>query len=139
MNLQTPHTAISARMAGIRQKGTKIETQVATVLRELGLHYRRNVRNLPGSPDFANSSRCWAIFVNGCFWHHHTSCRKATLPKSNTEFWKSKFRANRQRDANAITELRVKGYKVVVVWECQVEYVQRKLGKILEAGRINAR
>ncbi|WP_036241992.1 very short patch repair endonuclease [Mesorhizobium sp. STM 4661] len=129
----------SARMAGIRQKGTKIETQVATVLRELGLHYRKNVKRLPGSPDFANGSRHWAVFVNGCFWHHHTGCHRATVPKSNTKFWTSKFRANRQRDAYAIVELRREGFKVVVVWECQIECIREKLGQILEAGRVNPR
>ena len=137
--MPSPDAATSARMAGIRQKGTKIEAQVATVLRELGLHYRKNVKRLPGSPDFANSSRCWAVFVNGCFWHHHTGCPRATLPKSNTEFWASKFHANRQRDANAIAQLRAEGYKVIIVWECQSEHIRGKLGKIPKAGSVNAR
>lgn len=94
-----PTPATSLRMAGIRQKGTKIETAVANILRELDLHYRKNVKQLPGSPDFANRSHRWAVFVNGCFWHHHPGCRKATVPKSNTEFWMIKFRDNRLRDA----------------------------------------
>ena len=81
MKAPRPDPVTSARMAGIRQKGTKVERVVATVLRELALHYRKNVKQLPGSPDFANRSRRWAIFVNGCFWHHHTGCRKATVPK----------------------------------------------------------
>ena len=132
-------SATSARMARIRQKGTKVETHVATCLRAVGLHYRKNVKRLPGSPDFANSSRRWAVFVNGCFWHHHTGCRKATVPKSNTEFWTSKFRNNRQRDARAIARLRADGYKVVVVWECEVQHIPSKLGKILETSRVNTR
>lgn len=88
MKVPQADPATSARMARVKQKGTKIETMVAIVLRELGLHYRKNVRQLPGSPDFANRTRGWAIFVNGCFWHHHTGCRKATTPKTNTDFWK---------------------------------------------------
>jgi DNA mismatch endonuclease Vsr len=125
-------------MAGIRQRGTKIETVVAIVLRELGLHYRKNVKRLPGSPDFANRSGRWAIFVNGCFWHHHTGCRKATVPKSNADFWTTKFRDNRRRDARAIGRLRQEGYRVVIIWECQKDRVRAKLTKILEARSVDA-
>lgn len=137
MRAARPAPATSARMAGIRQKGTKIETAVATILRELGLHYRKNVKNLPGSPDFANRSGHWAIFVNGCFWHHHSGCRKATVPKSNTKFWTIKFRDNRRRDARAIHRLRHEGYRVVIIWECQEDRIRAKLSNILEARRVD--
>ena len=130
--MHRPLDSISARMANIRQRGTGIETEVAAVLRRLNLHYRKNVKQLPGSPDFANRSRRWAVFVNGCFWHHHTGCRRATIPKSNTDFWTTKFRDNRRRDARAIVSLRRRGYEVVVIWECQTERIETKLGKILE-------
>ncbi|WP_245271176.1 very short patch repair endonuclease [Mesorhizobium sp. LNJC384A00] len=118
-------------MAAVRQKSTAIETAVATVLRELRLHYRKNVKSLPGSPDFANRSRRWAVFVNGCFWHHHTGCEKASIPKSNTEFWTTKFRDNRRRDAQAIRRLRRNGYCVIVVWECHKNRIHAKLRKIV--------
>lgn len=138
MSVHNPSRATSVRMAGIRQKGTKLEVSVAFALRQVGLYYRKNVKVLPGSPDFANRSRRWAIFVNGCFWHHHTGCRKATVPKSNTKFWLDKFRVNRRRDARAICLLREQGYRVVVIWECEGECLENKLGKILEARRINS-
>lgn len=138
MTVAPPDAVTSARMRSVRQKGTKIEILVGEVLRDSGLRYRRNVRRLPGSPDFANSSRRWAIFVNGCFWHHHTGCRKATVPKSNAEFWISKFRANRQRDAHAVARLRADGYDVVLVWECEVGRIRQKLAKILEAGGVDS-
>jgi DNA mismatch endonuclease Vsr len=138
MMVALPDAMTSARMGRVRQTGTKIETLVAKELRDSGIHYRKNVRRLPGSPDFANSSRRWAIFVNGCFWHHHTACRKATVPKSNAEFWITKFRANRQRDARAVSRLRADGYHVALVWECQVEHIRQKLAKILEAGRVDS-
>lgn len=125
--------ATSRRMAGQRQKGTKIEESVGEVLRLQGLRYRKNVRSLPGSPDFANKSRRWAIFVNGCFWHHHTDCRKATIPKTNPDFWTAKFEANRRRDARAVCELRKQGYAVVIIWECEKDRIVAKLAKILEA------
>ncbi|MEI3854981.1 MULTISPECIES: very short patch repair endonuclease [unclassified Ensifer] len=126
-------------MAGVRQRGTRIETLVACILREMGLRYRKNVKQLVGSPDFANRARRWAIFVNGCFWHHHTGCRKATVPKTNTDFWTAKFRDNRRRDAQAIRSLRRSGYYVVIVWECEKDRMRSKLGKILEARRIDPR
>lgn len=128
--------ATSAKMAGVRQRSTNIELKVAAVLRELRVHYRKNVKQLPGSPDFANKTRRWAIFVNGCFWHHHTNCRKATVPKSNNEFWKLKFRNNRLRDARAIRSLRRDGYRVILIWECEKERIPTKLSNILEPGRI---
>ena len=138
MRAERPDPATSARMAGIRQKETKIETAVAMILRDLGLHYRKNVKRLPGSPDFANRSARWAIFVNGCFWHHHAGCRKATVPKTNTSFWIQKFRDNRRRDARAIRLLRKDGYLVVTIWECQAKRIHTKLGKILEARGVDA-
>lgn len=108
----------SALMKRVRQKRTTAEERVAAVLRELGVHYRRNVRSLPGSPDFANKKRGWAIFVMGCFWHHHTGCPRATVPKRNREFWERKFRDNRNRDAAKVRALRARGFRVILVWEC---------------------
>ena len=125
-------------MAGIGQRGTKIETVVAITLRDLGLHYRKNVKRLPGSPDFANQSARWAIFVNGCFWHHHVGCRKATVPKSNKKFWMLKFRDNRLRDARAVRSLRRDGYRVVTIWECQIDRIASKLSNILESRSVDA-
>ncbi|WP_339032181.1 very short patch repair endonuclease [Bradyrhizobium symbiodeficiens] len=125
-------------MARIRQKGTRIEAAVASALRDLGLHYRKNVRKLPGSPDFANRSKRWAIFVHGCFWHHHAGCHKATVPKSNRMFWLNKFRDNKRRDARSIRRLRQDGYRVVVIWECQERRIRNKLTKILEASGVDS-
>lgn len=136
MRATRPDSVTSARMAGIRQRGTGIEAVVGGVLRKMRLRYRKNVKLLPGSPDFANRSRCWAIFVNGCFWHHHTRCRRATIPKSNIDFWTAKFRDNRRRDASAIRRLRRDGYRVVVIWECGEDRIQARLAKVLEPRRI---
>ena len=108
-----------ALMRRVRQKGTPPETRVAAVCRELGLRYRCNVKSLPGSPDLANKSRRWAIFVNGCFWHRHRGCSKATVPKRNNVFWVEKFAANRKRDAAKIWALRRLGLRVLIVWECE--------------------
>jgi DNA mismatch endonuclease Vsr len=124
-------------MAGVRQAGTDIERLVGEVLRSAGIGYRKNVKSLPGSPDFANKARRWAIFVNGCFWHHHTGCSKATVPKSNTEFWTAKFLANRARDANAVRALRRDNYCVIVIWECEKRVIAEKLVKVLKPRRVD--
>ncbi len=130
----------SALMAGVRQKGTGAELAVARILRDLGHSYRLNVRGLPGSPDFANRRRRWVVFVQGCFWHHHTNCRRATVPKSNAEFWRNKFTANRGRDARAIRALRAIGFQVVTIWECDVankDALAERLSEILEPCRVD--
>lgn len=106
------------------------------LLRAMGLRYRKNVRTLPGSPDFANRRAAWAVFVNGCYWHHHTGCRRATVPKTNREFWIKKFAANRRRDARAVRELRLRGLQVLIIWECETTRAGDLLAQILEPRRI---
>jgi DNA mismatch endonuclease (patch repair protein) len=128
-----------ALMSRVRQRGTDAELAVATALRQLGVTYRLNVISLPGSPDFANRTGKWAIFVHGCFWHQHTGCKRATVPKTNTDFWHDKFLTNRGRDARAIRELRRLGYSVVVVWECEVANVDRlsqRLQRVADRHRV---
>lgn len=129
-------------MARVRQKATAPERIVAAALRRAGLAYRLNVRTLAGSPDFANRTRRWAVFVHGCFWHHHTGCRRATTPTHNRQFWTEKFAANRRRDARAIRQLRRSGYRVVMIWECEArdpETLAARISKILEPRRVNVR
>lgn len=112
--------ATSARLSRQKQSGTTPELAVRTLVREAGARYRISNRDLPGSPDLANRRRRWAIFVHGCFWHAHEGCVRATLPKRNRTVWRAKFQANRRRDAlkrSALVEL---GYRVCVLWECEV-------------------
>ncbi len=113
--------ATSIRLGRIRQKDTEPEQVVGKFLTACGLRYRRKNRDLPGSPDFANRTRKWAVFVHGCFWHSHAGCFKATVPKRNRDFWLAKFATNRKRDRRAVTALRRRGYVVLVVWECDAE------------------
>ncbi|MBN8873449.1 MAG: DNA mismatch endonuclease Vsr [Rhodospirillales bacterium] len=125
-------------MSRIRQSGTAAELTVGRLLRRTGLVYRKNVRALPGSPDFANRRRRWAVFVHGCFWHHHTGCGRATVPRTNRAFWTGKFVQNRTRDAAAIRRLRRAGYRVVLIWECESEAeVLRRVSKLPKAGGPN--
>lgn len=111
--------ATSERMSRIRQEGTEPELIVRRVVSAYGNRYTLDNKDLPGSPDLANRSKRWAIFVHGCYWHHHTACSRATIPKSNTGFWKAKFAANRQRDTAVLKTLRNRGYSVYTLWECQ--------------------
>lgn len=108
-----------ARMRRQKRIDTKPELVVRRFLRELGFAYRVNSPNLPGSPDLSNQRRGWAIFVHGCYWHHHEGCSRATIPKRNREWWQAKFQRNRERDARKIEDLRARGLTVLVVWECE--------------------
>ena len=128
----TPET--SARMKNIRQKNTAPEVAVRRLLWAEGLRFRTCVRSLPGSPDIANQRAQWAVFVHGCFWHGHTGCRRATMPKTNTAFWTEKLDGNRSRDARKVRLLRAEGYKVLTVWQCELddpEKLSRRLRKEL--------
>lgn len=109
------------RLGRVRQKDTSPEQIVRAALSEMGIKYRLDAKDLPGSPDIVNRSKKWAVFVHGCYWHHHEGCRKATIPKRNREFWIAKFAANRARDARAVEVLEALGYRVIVVWQCETE------------------
>jgi DNA mismatch endonuclease (patch repair protein) len=122
-------------MKRVRQKGTPLEREVAKICTSLGLRYRLNVKSLPGSPDLANKTGKWAIFANGCFWHHHANCRLATIPKRNARFWREKFSMNRQRDARKIRQLEALGFRVAVVWQCELAKKQRLARRLSNLGK----
>lgn len=110
----------SALFSRVRQRGTEPELVVRQIASDEGLSFRTRNRDLPGSPDLANRRRKWAIFVHGCYWHSHQGCRRATIPKRNRAFWTQKFAGNRERDRRALSELRRLGFRVAVVWECEL-------------------
>lgn len=109
----------SFKMSRVKTSGTPGEVRVRKALRRLSVGYRLNVRALPGSPDVANASKRWAIFVHGCFWHRHTACKKSTIPHNNSAFWEAKFNANRERDERKIKELQRAKFDVLTIWECE--------------------
>jgi DNA mismatch endonuclease (patch repair protein) len=111
----------SKLMGQVRQARTAPEGVVASWLRAHDVGYRRNVRSLPGRPDFANRRLGFAIFVHGCFWHRHPGCRRTTTPTRNRDFWLEKFAANIARDNARAAELEATGLRTVIVWECEVE------------------
>lgn len=124
----------SARLGRIRQHGTAPELAVRGIARVVGLAYRTRNRDLPGSPDLANRTRRWAVFVHGCYWHSHMGCYRATVPKRNRGFWKAKFQTNRERDRKAVADLRRLGYRVVTIWECELEkpaLIRRRMERLV--------
>lgn len=128
----------SARMKRIRSSGTEPELAVRRALRQLGVRYRACPRPLPGTPDLANQTQGWAIFVHGCFWHGHRGCRLFTTPKTNTAFWEAKVEANRERDGRKSAALRRMGMQVITVWQCETrhpERLERRLSRLLKGTR----
>lgn len=117
-------------MSRIRQQGTSPELAVRRAVATLGLRYTTNNKDLPGSPDLANRSRRWAIFVHGCYWHRHAGCYKATTPRTNTEFWLNKFSRNVERDNEAQAALRRAGYRVLTLWQCELDGDRNVSGKL---------
>ena len=110
----------SVNMSHIRSKNTKPEEFVRKYLFSKGFRYRKNVRKLPGCPDIVLPKYKTVIFVNGCFWHKH-DCPRFVWPSSNQEYWIPKITSNVKRDARNYSMLRVKGWKVIVVWECELK------------------
>lgn len=111
----------SYNMSRIKSKNTKPEGIVRKFLFSEGFRYRKNVRRLPGCPDIVLRKYNTVIFVNGCFWHMHKDCKYFVLPKSNKEFWEEKLARNKLRDAKNHVKLSEQGWKVIVVWECELK------------------
>lgn len=126
-------------MAAIKGKDTKPEMIVRKYLFSRGLRFRVQVRKLPGSPDIVLPKYKTVIFVDGCFWHGHEGCKYFRLPKSNVDFWKSKIERNVARDIRNEAELKVLGWRVIRIWECEIrkvtgraEYLDRLYDRIVK-------
>ena len=109
----------SQNMAAIRSKDTKPEMAVRRLVFSMGFRYRVHRRDLPGKPDLAFMGRRKAIFVHGCFWHKH-GCPDAHVPRSNSAYWQPKLARNQARDAEHTIALAAMGWRVLVLWECQL-------------------
>jgi DNA mismatch endonuclease (patch repair protein) len=115
----------SRRMSLIRGGNTKPEMVLRRGLHKLGFRYGLHGKSLPGKPDLVLRRYKTAIFVHGCFWHRHKGCPIATMPKSNVSFWRDKFTKNVARDKAALRALRARGWRPIVVWECQLSTSRR--------------
>ncbi|MDO4801725.1 MAG: DNA mismatch endonuclease Vsr [Prevotellaceae bacterium] len=110
----------SWNMSRIKGKDTSIEVKVRKYLFSLGFRYRKNVKTLPGKPDIVLPKYRTVIFIHGCFWHRHEGCKDATTPKTRVEFWQEKFAKNVENDRKHKKQLEDSGWKVIVVWECDI-------------------
>ena len=108
-------------MSRIKGTSTKPEELVRKYLFSKGFRYRKNDKRLPGSPDIVLPKYKTCIFVNGCFWHGHKGCKYFVWPQNNADFWESKIIANIERDRKKEAELNERGWKVLVIWECQLK------------------
>jgi DNA mismatch endonuclease (patch repair protein) len=109
----------SAVMRAVRSSGTGPEQAVRRALRSQGVFYRLGGWDLPGRPDLVMPGRRLAMFVHGCFWHGHACPRGAREPKTNIAYWRAKIARNRARDALTLEALAARGWRPVVVWECE--------------------
>lgn len=108
-------------MSHVTGKETKPEIIVRKYLFARGLRYRKNVKRLPGTPDIVFPKYKTAVFVNGCFWHGHKGCRYSHLPSTNFEYWEKKIADNIERDDRKKRELEGLGYRVLIIWQCQLK------------------
>lgn len=130
----------SWNMSRIRGKNTKPELQLRSALHKAGFRFRLHDRKLPGKPDIVLRQFKTVILVHGCYWHRHPGCAEATTPKSNVDFWTAKFDATVERDRRNIAALEAAGWRVLVVWECEIkadlsDVVSRISGVLKPSGR----
>lgn len=111
----------SYNMSRIRSKNTQPEILVRKFLFANGFRYRINDKRLPGKPDIVLPKYKTVIFVNGCFWHGHENCKYFKLPSTRTEWWKEKIEGNIKNDIKTHTILTEDGYRVIVIWECEIK------------------
>ena len=122
----------SYNMSQIRSKSTKPEEVVRKYLFSQGFRYRKNDRRLPGKPDIVLPKYKTVIFVNGCFWHGHEECKYFVWPRSNEEFWRNKISINIERDKRNVSSLQSQGWRVLIIWECELkkQVVQKTLFRL---------
>lgn len=118
-------------MKRIRSQGTKPEIQLYALLSELKLSFHSQCSDVVGTPDAILNGCEVAIFVNGCFWHGHRGCKRATLPQSSKSFWSKKIHENRLRDARVDRWLRRNGWSVARLWTCHPLTKQSLIKKLL--------
>ncbi|MFA5554072.1 MAG: DNA mismatch endonuclease Vsr [Phycisphaerae bacterium] len=124
----------SQLMSCVKHARTDPEEKVAYLLKKLKIKYRRNLKSLPGQPDFVIKSAKTVIFVNGCFWHDHRNCKLARRPRTNKAFWVRKAIDNKRRDQRKNRLLRKQGWHILTIWQCnlrQPEKVLRRIEKMI--------
>lgn len=123
-------------MSRIRGRDTRPELAIRSLLHKLGYRFRLHVAALPGRPDIVLAKYRTVIMVHGCFWHRHSACKFAYVPKTRRVFWRKKFTSNVERDRRVELQLRELGWRVIVLWECELgssERLSRRLTSALRA------
>lgn len=120
MDRHTPEQR-KRNMSAVKSKNTKPEILVRKALHSMGYRFRLHVKDLPGKPDIVLPKYKTVIFVNGCFWHRHEGCKYASTPTTNVDFWEAKFKENTTRDKQKTVLLESDGWKVVVLWTCEIK------------------
>lgn len=120
MDRHTPEQR-KRNMSAVKSKNTKPEILVRKALHAMGYRFRLHVKDLPGKPDIVLPKYKTVIFVNGCFWHRHEGCKYASTPTTNVDFWEAKFKENTTRDKQKTVLLESDGWKVVVLWTCEIK------------------
>ena len=111
----------SWNMSRIRGADTRPELQLRSLLHGAGYRFRLHDPKLPGRPDMILKKYRAVIFVNGCYWHRHPNCPNTTTPGTRTEFWQAKFDDTVERDKRKAAELTDRGWRVITIWECELE------------------
>lgn len=129
---------VRRRMSRIRKTGSKPEVFVRQIAHQLGYRFRINRRGLPGTPDIVFPSRRKVIFVHGCFWHQHSGCKHATVPRQRTEYWLPKLARTIERDTENLKALTQLGWQSLVIWECQARskpFIEQAIEEFLAPSR----
>lgn len=107
-------------MRAVRSKDTKPEHVVRRLAHGLGYRFRLHRKDLPGRPDLVFPGRRAVILVHGCFWHGHDCSKGQKRPATNQAFWDAKLDGNKERDEKNEAALKEAGWRVLVVWECEL-------------------
>ena len=110
----------SRMMSNIKDKNTKPEITIRSLIHNLGFRFRLHDKYLPGKPDIVLKKYKVVIFIHGCYWHRHENCKLASTPKQNAEFWQNKFEDNVRRDGEVYFQLKTLGWRTAVIWECSI-------------------
>jgi len=122
----------SELMSRIRGCNSAPEVRARQILHRLGYRFRLHRKDLPGTPDIVFPSKKRVLFVHGCFWHRHKKCRDATTPKTRNGFWRKKFAENIARDRRNVNSLRKLGWRLLIVWECDLRDEEKLIRKLIE-------
>ena len=123
-------------MSRVRNRDTKPEMAVRSIIHRMGYRFRLHRSDLPGTPDIVLPRHRKVVLVHGCFWHHHKGCPRSKLPAERTSFWRDKIAKNQARDARVYRQLRRRGWRRLTVWQCELRQpakLRTKLKRFLES------